>query len=423
MVEVEVNNVKQVGMRCIGACGLTELETLGLSHNQITHIPTGSLRGLTSLRWLYLDHNNINAIEKGAICFHLRQLESCTLNNNQLTTFDEFFGREYKITSLNLSHNNLGNSKLRIHKENATITLLPQSPQPLKLVVAKRLAEIIKIQEPVAAIETLLSYTQDLIDCLVMSDNGLDLSDRVKRACIVKQTLEKLSTFPCNLPDNDFASSGAQTIWFNASNRIALELMDSLEDDPHSFALYFGLAIKDITSIFDCLSKTSPLCKRLYAYTKTAWIQLIKNASIIELTRQHPLDIMMFLLNGDLLRSDDSLPMDLLKAPDVPQYILEKVQKSNRVRIGLLSLEKQKETLFEMLSAEEEPIEIEEISTKLQQNFAQTDKDELHAFYELASPQLLDLLALMGIRDPRLRQISSDNSDAVLTLQSHGKGK
>ena len=87
--------------------GLSNLLSLNLSQNSISHIVDANFDGLTSLTTLALSQNNIKSITSAA--FHyLQSLENLFLDHNNLRELaPRIFYKLALLKRLDLSHNNL----------------------------------------------------------------------------------------------------------------------------------------------------------------------------------------------------------------------------------------------------------------------------------------------------------------------------
>jgi Leucine-rich repeat (LRR) protein len=386
--ETEVKGAKVINIHTLSSCGLNELEILGLCHNKISHISFEAVEGLNKLRFLSLNHNEIRTMDRGILWQLLPALYSCDLSNNQLEEFEEYFGNHHNLKRLNLSHNHLGNSKMATYPPQAMVTRLPQSPQPLKFLAAKKMARIIQSQDTILAIKTLLSLSPDLLEQLKICGEGIGLL--LKYIEIIKPVLNKISQFPEDLSDQEFDSFGATAVFFSASHQIARDLTRQLSmresSDLDTQAQDLIYATIDAISIFDYLSEVSPLCKRIHAKLRTDWIRFIETNSIAKLAQQHPLDLHMFIHQ-----------IDGNKVSDAPQHILEKVQTATRAQLGLRYFEEQKHIFLEIIRDKDNPA-IEEAVSQMRQGFMKEEnKEEMQAVCELASPELLNVLILLGI--------------------------
>ena len=87
--------------------GLTNLDTLGLSGNQLATLPEGVFDGLTNLKSLGLDENQLATLPAG-LFDSLTNLKSLGLNDSQLATLPAgLFDGLTSLTRLNLNNNQL----------------------------------------------------------------------------------------------------------------------------------------------------------------------------------------------------------------------------------------------------------------------------------------------------------------------------
>ena len=86
---------------------MSQLQSLNLSHNSISHVIDANFDGLTSLSSLSLRHNNIRSITSAAF-HHLTSLEQLYLDHNNIKELaPRIFYKLDKLKTLDLSHNNL----------------------------------------------------------------------------------------------------------------------------------------------------------------------------------------------------------------------------------------------------------------------------------------------------------------------------
>jgi Leucine-rich repeat (LRR) protein len=146
---------------------LPKLTILLLAHNQIQSIPYAALARLTRLSGLQLSHNKLEYIEADAFK-NLENLESCLLNNNKLGGIPAhlFASRKtklHKLEFIDLSRNRLGSSNQYSFPPVTTVRYLPQSAQPLQIVAAKQIINLLKQMAPHEKLALMLKLPRNIL--------------------------------------------------------------------------------------------------------------------------------------------------------------------------------------------------------------------------------------------------------------------
>lgn len=400
----------QSDLQSISTCGLNELEELNISCNNIRRIDLNSFTNLFKLKKLDLGCNKIEDIAFGAFS-NLLLLKKCSLNNNCLTTFSETFPHCFVLKKLDLSGNNLNSKFLPDYVTKIPhLILLPQNPQPLKILSLLKTRETINNQinnNPFQALKTILSIPEDLQNLLLkIGSDDISMIGIIHDAKMIQQILHDLRADqseslrvwlrPCNFSlDQLIANSSA---WF--ANATLANVKDSINK-----------RIEMVSIIYDCLSDASPVCARHHTDACFYWRRFVAEQNLQEIV-QCPQTLQLLLFTRNPLGHRTPETQAGITLQNELNTIASKAQAAVKLQIIWRYLEYKANTLEHgnALDSQYEHI-LNELS-----------EDERQILCELASPQLLDLFTLMGIRDTEVRQNNSDSPDTPLALHSQENG-